>query len=94
MSHRDHLRSIAAELSSMLCSACVIGVCLGVAAAALLVSKLDPLPTIPPGPIFVFPQLLSAAAFVILLGTSWLGAWMTNRRARDLDLGEVMRLAG
>jgi hypothetical protein len=30
---------------------------------------------------------------VALIGASWLGAWLANRRARTTHLGEVMRVA-
>jgi putative ABC transport system permease protein len=94
MSHSDHRKSLVAELAAMICSSYVIGVALALVAALVLVPKLDPLSTIPPRPTFVVPGGPISLLFLALLGFVWLGAWLTNRRTRALDLGEVMRVAG
>jgi hypothetical protein len=38
--------------------------------------------------------VLVTVALGVLALVTWLGGWLANRRARRLDLGEVMRLAG
>ena len=58
-----------------------------------MVPHLDPLPTIPPTPLFVSPTLLLLVALIAVLAVSWFGGWITNRRASAADLGEVMRVA-
>jgi putative ABC transport system permease protein len=93
MSHESHRRSLALELGAMLCSSYGVGAALAIVAALLVVPLLDPLSSIPPGPLFVAPRISIAAAFAALVGIAWFGAWFTNLRARSMDLGEVMRLA-
>jgi hypothetical protein len=44
--------------------------------------------------LFVSPTVLVTVALGVLAVVTWLGGWLANRRARRLDLGEVMRLAG
>jgi len=93
MSHSSHRRSMVAELGVMLCYAYAIGLVLAFGAAALMVPRLDPLSTIPPNPILIPPRGSVAGTLLVLLAVSWLGAWLTNRRARASDLGQVMRVA-
>jgi predicted lysophospholipase L1 biosynthesis ABC-type transport system permease subunit len=93
MTHAAHRRALVTELASMLVYSYVVGLLLALGAAVLLVPRLDPLPSIPPNSLFVSPNPLLAVAFVGLIGTSWLGGWITNRRAKAADLGEVMRVA-
>jgi putative ABC transport system permease protein len=93
MTDAAHRRALVAELGSMLVYSYAVGLLLALGAAVLLVPRLDPLPSIPPNSLFVSPKPLFAVAFVGVLGTSWLGGWITNRRASAADLGEVMRVA-
>jgi hypothetical protein len=64
-----------------------------VTTSLLLVSHLDPLPSIPPAPLYVSPMWVLAAGLLCVTVASWLGGWISERRARSVDLGEVMRLA-
>jgi putative ABC transport system permease protein len=93
MTHAAHRRALVAELGSMLVYSYAVGLVLALGAAVLLVPRLDPLPSIPPNSLFVSPKPLLAVAFVSVIGASWLGGWITNRRAKAADLGEVMRVA-
>jgi putative ABC transport system permease protein len=93
MTDAAHRRALVAELGSMLVYSYAVGLLLALGAAVLLVPRLDPLPSIPPNSLFVSPKPLFAVAFVGVVGTSWLGGWITNRRASAADLGEVMRVA-
>ena len=93
MTHAAHRRALVAELGSMLVYSYAVGLVLALGAAVLLVPRLDPLPSIPPNSVFVSPKPLLAVAFVSVIGASWLGGWITNRRAKAADLGEVMRVA-
>ena len=93
MDARGHRRAVASELVAMLGVAALVGVGLAVVAIRLVVPLLDPLEVIPPDPIPVLPLLtivlLPLALALVVLG----GAWLTERRARSVDLGQVMRLA-
>jgi hypothetical protein len=86
MSHAAHRRALVAE-GSMLVYSYVVGLVLALGAAVLLVPRLDPLSSIPPNSVFVSPKPLLAVAFVGVIGASWLGGWITNRRAKAADLG-------
>jgi hypothetical protein len=54
---------------------------------------LDPISAIPPSPFLVLPVSLMVGSAVVLAAAVWVGAAITNRRARAVDLGEVMRVA-
>jgi putative ABC transport system permease protein len=93
MSHRQHRRALVLELGAMLLFAVAVGAVLAIAAAWFTVPLLDPIATIPPEPLLVLPAGLLALTAVIAAAFAWLGAAATNRRARRVDLGEVMRVA-
>ncbi|HEX9123105.1 MAG TPA: hypothetical protein VF984_07055, partial [Actinomycetota bacterium] len=93
MSHGAHRRALVSELASMLGSSYLLGALLAMGIAALIVPLLDPLPVIPPGPLFVSPVAVMAVAGVGVALAAWVGGWVTNHWARRVDLGEVMRLA-
>jgi hypothetical protein len=93
MAPASHRRSLALEIGSMLLAAFALGVGLGLAAAALLVGRLDPLPVVPPDPLLVLPVVAIAASLAAVIAAAWLGAWITSRQAASVRLGEVMRVA-
>jgi len=88
-----HLVAIAIEVGAMLVIAYVAGSVLALTAARLTVPLLDPIEAIPPDPITVVPVALVAIAAPALLLVALAGGWLTERRARSADLGQVMRLA-
>jgi hypothetical protein len=93
MTPGGHRRSLALELGSMLLVSFLAAVVLAVAAVLLMVPHLDPLPRIPPTLLLDAPAASIAAAFAVLIAAAWLGAWVAERRARAIPLGEVMRVA-
>jgi hypothetical protein len=93
MNHRQQRRSLVLELGAMLGVAFSVGLVLAFVAARFTVPRLDPITAIPPAPLFVVPVSLGVASAVGTAALVWLGAALTNRRARDIDLGEVMRVA-
>jgi putative ABC transport system permease protein len=88
-----HLIAIAIEVGAMLVIAYVAGTVLAILAARLTVPLLDPIESIPPDPITVVPVALVALTAPALLLVALAGGWLTERRARSADLGQVMRLA-
>jgi putative ABC transport system permease protein len=93
MRSASHLLAIAIEVAAMLAVAFVAGAALAIVAASLIVPLLDPLEAIPPGPLTVVPVPLIVATAPLLLVVAFFGGWLTERRARSADLGQVMRLA-
>jgi putative ABC transport system permease protein len=93
MTHGAHRRSLFLEVGSTLLAAFVLGLAVAMLTVLLMLGFLDPLATIPPSPFLIWPLLLIGVSLVGLIGASWLGAWLANRRARTTHLGEVMRVA-
>jgi len=89
-----HRRSIGLELGSILVVSLVIGGALSWIAARLVYKKLDPIPSIPPAPLFRLPLVLLAASFAVVVLASWVGARWVQRAADRAKVAEVMRLAG
>jgi putative ABC transport system permease protein len=94
LSRRAHRRSIALELGAILLASLAIGGALAWIAARLVYQKLDPIPNIPPPPLFRLPVLLSGVSLAVVLFASWLGARRVQRAADHARVTEVMRLAG
>jgi len=88
-----HRRAVAAELGAMLAVAALVGVGLAVLAVRLVVPLLDPLEAVPPDPVAVVPVVTILVLPIALAVVVLAGAWLTERRARSVDLGQVMRLA-
>jgi putative ABC transport system permease protein len=88
-----HLLAIATEVGAVLVVAYVTGSALAITAARLTTPLLDPLETIPPDPIGEVPVVIVSVAAPVLLLAAFAGGWLTERRARTADLGQVMRLA-
>jgi hypothetical protein len=93
MTDATYRRAIMLEFGTMLAVGGVVGAGLALLAGALVVPRIDPLPTIPPGPLLVSPIAMLAASAAFMLALTWIGARFTSARARRTDLGEVMRLA-
>jgi len=87
-----HMLAIGTEIGAVLAFSYVAGSVLAVVAARLT-ALLDPLEAIPPDPISVVPLFLVLAVAPALVFLAFSGGWLTERRARAADLGQVMRLA-
>jgi len=74
-------------------AALAVGGTVGMIGAAYVTPYLDPLPTIPPDPVSVLPWVAVAAAAVGLAVTAIVGGWLSTRAARDVRLGEALRVA-
>jgi putative ABC transport system permease protein len=88
-----HRFSVVAELAGMLGCAFVIGTGLAAAASMLVYRRLDPLPQLPPSPLFRLPLVLLALLAAGLCVVTWTGAAAVHRQAERVDVSEVMRLA-
>ena len=86
-------RSLVLELMLVLFAALAVGATTGLIGAAIVIPYLDPLPTIPPGPIDVVPWIEVAAAAVGLGIAASVGGFLAGRVDRDTPLGEVLRVA-
>lgn len=93
MTDATYRRAIMLEFGTMLAVGAIVGAGLALLAGAIVVRRIDPLPTIQPGPLLIAPIAVLAATAVFLAVLTWVGAWFTSVRARRTDLGEVMRLA-
>ena len=89
-----HRRSIWLELGSILVLSLAIGGGLAWIAARLVYKKLDPIPSIPPPPLFRLPLVMFAASFAVVVLASWAGARRVQRAADRARVAEVMRFAG
>ncbi len=88
-----HLLSVTLEVGLILLVASMAGLALAVVAARLIVPLVDPISAIPPEPLTVVPVLTLALVAPLLVLVALAGGWLTDRRARSADLGQVMRLA-
>jgi putative ABC transport system permease protein len=89
----EHRRSVVLELVAMLVLGVLIGAFLAWAAARLVYGKLDPMPILPPAPLFRSPLGLLGITAGVALIAAWIGAWRVQRTAEHADVTEVMRLA-
>ena len=85
-------RSLVFELAVVLFGGLAVGAITGLIGAAIVIPYLDPLPTIPPGPIAVVPYVAVAAAATALAIVAIVGGWLAARAARGVRLGEVLRV--
>lgn len=93
LSRADHRRSVALELAAMLAVGVVLGVSLAWVAARLVYGKLDPMPLLPPAPLFRSPYLLIGLTALSAVAAAWIGAWRVQRTAERVNVAEVMRVA-
>ncbi|HEU4354145.1 MAG TPA: hypothetical protein VFT27_01010, partial [Actinomycetota bacterium] len=93
MTHTEHRWALALELGSMIGIGFAAGTTIGLLAAAVTMPMLDPLASIPPGPLFVVPLRTIVVAATAVAIVAWGGAELINRRARAANLDEVMRVA-
>ena len=93
MRSSGHLLAIATEVGAMLVVSFAAGSALAIVAARLTIPLLDPIEAVPPEPFSVVPVVVVAVMAPLLLLVAFAGGWLTERRARAADLGQVMRLA-
>jgi len=72
----------------------VLGIALAWIAARVVYGRLDPMPQLPPAPLFRLPIAAFALTGLAVVIASLIGAWRVQRAAERVRVSEVMRLAG
>lgn len=93
LGNASHKLSLVLELAVIFAASYLTALVFGLIAARLVVSNVDPLPNIPPDPLFTPPIVPFLLAALLLALVSVIGGALANRRAEQADLAEVMRLA-
>jgi hypothetical protein len=65
----------------------------GAIATRIVVPSIDPLPTIPPEPLLVFPIVAVVVTGLCLAAASVVGGLAADRGGRTISTAEVMRVA-
>jgi len=94
MARRSHGLSVLVELTSTLLVGAVVGGVLGVVAAALVHSDLNPLPDLPPGSVLTIPVLVVLVALAAAVMTAAGGSWWAQRAADRSSPALVLRGTG
>jgi putative ABC transport system permease protein len=87
-------RALAIELGVVLTAGLLIGAVTGSLGVKMLVVRLDPLPSIPPGPIWVAPLIAIGATAILIVAVAAGAARITERSSQHVRAGEVLRVAG
>ncbi len=88
-----HGVAMALELLGMLAASLLFGVALALVSAAVLVGRMDPLPDLPPSPLFDSPSSLLWVLGPIVFLSCVTAAWAVQKVADRANVAEVMRLA-
>ncbi len=91
LSARSARRSAALELALLGGLAALLGAALTLPMARLLLVRLDPVPDLPPGPLFAVPGLVLIALTAGVAAAAVGGAVLVDGLARRIPGGEVMR---
>jgi len=89
----DHRKAVALELGGMLIISLLIGASLALLSSWLVYARLDPLPTVPPDPLFSIPPVLFLVLVPVIAMAALLGAWRVQRKADTANVAEVLRYA-
>ena len=84
--------ALALELGLMLAAAFALATVISLATARLVLTRIEPLASLSPVPLFSTPVVLLAATLGALLGAVLVGAWLAIRSAERTNVAEVMRL--
>jgi putative ABC transport system permease protein len=89
----DARRAAAFEVGALLVSATAIGVVLAVCTSLFMYGLLDPLPTIPPPPVFRLPALRLILLALMAITSSVIAGRLLDWAARRGKIGELVRYA-
>ncbi|HWC70496.1 MAG TPA: hypothetical protein VG993_04960 [Actinomycetota bacterium] len=81
------------ELGFLLLVSLLFGTVAGAIATRIVVPSIDPLPTIPPEPLLVFPIVAVVVTGLCLAAASVVGGLAADRGGRTISTAEVMRVA-
>jgi putative ABC transport system permease protein len=93
LTRRAHRRSVALELGVMLAVGSLVGAVFAWVAARTVYGKLDPLPQLPPPPLFRTPFFLFGLTLAAVVAAAWVGAWRVQRTTERAHIAEVIRVA-
>jgi putative ABC transport system permease protein len=94
LTRATHLRSLLAELGTLLVTALVVGTALAWVAVLLVYHRLDVDPTRLPAPLLTVPTAALAGAVAAVAAVTVLAALYAQRAADRRDIAEVLRLGG
>jgi hypothetical protein len=86
-------RSLMIELGVVLLAGLAIGAVTGSLAVKMMVGHLDPLPSIPPGPIWAAPIIAIGVTAILLTAVVVGTAWAAESASRAVRPGEALRVA-
>ncbi len=92
LSARSHRRALALELGLAVIAAFALGLGTALLAARLVMTRVEPLASISPMPLFEPPLAEAGVALVVLAVVTLAGAALADRAAARANLAEVLRL--
>jgi putative ABC transport system permease protein len=92
LSRRGHRRAVLLEVGVTLMSGCLLGTALAAVAGRLILSRIDPVPSVAPAPVVRYPLDQFAATVAATLLVCWCGAWLAQQAADRARSAEVLRL--
>lgn len=93
LSRRSDRRALFLEFGATVASGFLVGLLIAWVAARVVFAPLDPLPFLPPPPIFRVPWSLLGVTAAALVVASWLAAVLLERLTARAKVAEVMRVA-
>ena len=92
LSVRAHRASVALELGALLLSALALGALLALASARLVLTRIEPIASLTPAPLFAPPTRQIATCALVLVAASIIGGWFTSWTSERARVTDVLRL--
>ena len=91
LTRRSHSLAGLLEIGTLLIVGLAIGLASGILGAFVVHLRLDPLPRVPPAPLWRGVGLTAGASVLGTMAVAWLGSWIGQRAADQSDTSEVLR---